>query len=113
MFYVKLSRKRPDFEKPKPVPRCRDSNTIFTPGDDRFAQYDHEKPNIYDYRALINVQKLRKKKSKIEEGMANGEVPWQITPFQRGESDSAREMILEITREPYYSRPGMITNLSP
>ena len=45
--------------------------------------------------------------------MANGEVPWQITPFQRGESDSAREMILEITREPYYSRPGMITNLSP
>jgi hypothetical protein len=30
--YVKLSRKRPDFEKTKPAPRCRDSNTIFTPG---------------------------------------------------------------------------------
>ena len=30
--YVKLSRKKTDFEKTKPAPRrCRDSNTIFTP----------------------------------------------------------------------------------
>ena len=34
MCYVKLSRKRPDFEKTKPAPRCRDSNTIFAPADD-------------------------------------------------------------------------------
>jgi hypothetical protein len=28
---VKLSRKRPDFEKTKPAPRRRDSNIIFAP----------------------------------------------------------------------------------
>jgi len=28
---VKLSRKRPNFEKTKPAWTCRDSNTIFTP----------------------------------------------------------------------------------
>jgi len=31
MCYVKLSRKRPDFEKTKPAWSCRDSNTIFIP----------------------------------------------------------------------------------
>ena len=30
--YVKLSQKRPDFEKTKPAPRCGDSNTMFAPG---------------------------------------------------------------------------------
>ena len=30
--YVKLSRKRPNFEKTKPAWTCWDSNTIFTPG---------------------------------------------------------------------------------
>ena len=29
--YVKLSRKRPNFEKTKPAWTCQDSNTIFTP----------------------------------------------------------------------------------
>ena len=29
--YLELSQKRPDFEKTKPEPRRRDSNTIFTP----------------------------------------------------------------------------------
>jgi hypothetical protein len=31
-MYVKISRKRPNFEKTKPAWTCRDSNTIFTPG---------------------------------------------------------------------------------
>ena len=31
MCYVKLSRKRPDFEKSKPAWSCWDSNTIFIP----------------------------------------------------------------------------------
>jgi hypothetical protein len=29
--YVKLSQKRPDFEKTKPAPRRRDSNIMFAP----------------------------------------------------------------------------------
>jgi hypothetical protein len=31
MYYVKLSRKRPNYEKTKPAWTCRDSKTIFTP----------------------------------------------------------------------------------
>ena len=34
---MKLSQKRPDFEKTKPAPRCQDSNTIFTPVEKEIA----------------------------------------------------------------------------
>ena len=90
------------------------------PGDDRFAQYDHEKPNIYDYKALWKLQKLRKLRSESEmrkklrsslqsstqpayKGIVPGMLPWRITPFQRGESDPARQMLLELKNYRYYN----------
>ena len=100
------------------------TQTLYSPpGDDRFAQYDHEKPNIYDYKALRKLQKLRELRAEIEErkklrsnrqsstqpGVSSqgvpgvtwvpwvpGMLPWRITPFQRGESDSARQMLVEL-----------------